>query len=286
MRYLWVGILIAVMVDGLQVARADCPGANLTYELDVYRDTIGGEAINYELYLKDGVDYELSVTYMDWWRTRFSSFDTWDSYPAHWWMYDSSECGGELFEEGDGDRSSLENQNGSYNDRVDSLKFRCPSNKDRTTLTFFVDEDYGGTSHPLGLYKHGNSKEVVVEMPRLDAHWNDQISRIDTNRNGSSTKHYHWYFYKNANFNDNGNPDLILSDGDDTSDLGALEDKITSYRLVITDSATPPTISGAPTLPVPTLSEWGLIVLVLLLLASGTVILLRRRMMASHSCPN
>jgi hypothetical protein len=278
MKYVLVGILIAVMACGHQVARASCENGNPTFELNVYEnDNYTGDAINYKIYLNGG-DYELAVSYVSlWWNNEISSFDTWDNYPAHWWMYDSSECAGTLFEEGDGNRSSL-----SYNDQVDSLKFRCPSDKDRTILTFYKDANYGGAHHPLLLYKHGTTDEVVIEMPELDGHWNDIISSIDTNRNGS-TKHYYWYFYRNSNYNNQGDPDLILSDTDpDRASLPtSLNNKITSFRLVITDSSTAPTINA-----VPALSEWGMVALVLLLLASGTWILLRRRTMTNRSCPN
>lgn len=289
----WSVVLSLTWIGGMPAALADCPGDAVTYELDVYFDSNGsqgqGDAINYEIYLKDGVDYEASVPYLSlWWNNKISAIETAGNYPAHWWLYDSSECG-TLLEEDDGNRSDLSTS--GDNDQTESVKFRCPANKDRTAFRFCLNADCSGDDSPyqsFGLYKHGNSDGVVIEMPRLDGHWNEEISAIETNRNGASGMHYHWYFYVNENYNDGGDADLVLTDGDDDYSLGSLNDAITSFRLVISDSETPPAINAAPMFPwpwnaplVPALSGWGVVALLLALATGGTLVMKSRGSLAS-----
>jgi hypothetical protein len=235
--------LVALLAGGAQVAFADCTDDPSAW-LSVYwndNPSSYGDKITYDAYV-DGGEYELALTDVgDWWDGRISAFHCNSDYPAYWWIYDHPECSSYM-DEGEGSA----NLSGSNNDDLGSIKFQCPSDKQRTWFKFCEHHDCEGKTHPLRLYKNQNSYEVVWEMPRLDGRWNDEISGLESGVNGTLPKeHAYWYFYRDAEFNSNGPADLILEDNDDDWSLGSLDDAITSFRLVISDSTSPPTVEYA-----------------------------------------
>jgi hypothetical protein len=274
MRLARIVSLAIAMLSGalLSASSGDCPDGSPQAWLLVYEDANqGGDNLGYEAYEKSG-DYEVAVNVVSlWWNDRISSLKCVDGYPAHWWIYDAYECG-TLLAEGDGSASQLD----PHNDATEALKFKCPADKDWASLEFCENENYGGSKHAVKLYKDGSSSEIVWEVRLLDGHWNDRISSIETGLNGTLTKaHAYWYFYKDADFNNagGGQPDLVLKDGQTKSSLGTLNDKISSMRLVLTDSETAPTLNIA----VPILDgRTGIAIVALMLLALGAAALLRQ----------
>ncbi len=242
MKQLGVLILVAVLLGCFHVAWAACVGDGPYCWLRVTWDDEGdgfGDEIRYDVYVDNG-DYEVAVEIVsDWWGDRISSLYTWDNYPAHWLIYNDLDCNTNLGV-GDGKKASL----GANSDIVSSLKFSCPADEERTYFGFCEDTNYEGEVHAMHLYKHGNSNEVVMELRELDGHWNDEISAIQVGVEGTMPKaHCYWYFYIDEAWNSGGIPDTVLTDNDEILSLGDLNDEITSYRLVISDSETPPTIS-------------------------------------------
>ena len=244
MKWGFVAVLFVFLAGGAHVALAGCTGDNPTAWLNVYWNNDPqsyGDKISYEAYVEGG-DYELALTDVgDWWDGEISAFHSNSNRPAHWWMYDHPDCS-VYMHEGEGS----ENLSGSNNDDLGSFKFQCPTDESRTYLAFCEHHDCDGKTHPLRLFKNGNSYEVVWEMPQLDGHWNDEISAVESGVNGPLPKdHAYWYFYRDKNFNSNGSPDLILEDNDENWNLGTLNDEITSFRLVISNSEEPPVISSS-----------------------------------------
>ncbi len=245
MKNLHIIIIVVILANSAgHTVWADCTGGNPEAWLNVYWNNDPqsfGDEISYHAYYEDG-EYKLAVTDVGgYWDDIISSIECFDNYPAHWLIYDGLHCADFLLE---GDGST--NLSGSNNDAAASLKFRCPSDKDVTWFTFCEHENCGGKAHQIRLYKHGNSYEVVWEVRQLDGHWNDNISAVESAKSGTLPKaNAYWYFYRDKDFNSNGNADLILKNNNDFMYVGDdLNDKITSFRLVISNSEDPPTVQS------------------------------------------
>lgn len=240
-------MIIVVILGGYagHTVLADCTGDYPTAWMNVYWDNDPynyEDTIAYDAYVVDG-KYRLAISDVsNWWDNRISAIECFENYPCHWWVYDDVECG-TFLEEGDGGECwDLE-----HNDTVASLKFRA--NEQRTWFTFCEHDDCGGEGHQLRLYTYGNSYEVVWELRCLDGHWNDKISAVESGVSGPlNGDHAYWYFYKHKDFKNSENkkhpPDLILKDNDENWDLGEMDNQITSFRLVISDDDTPPTVQS------------------------------------------
>lgn len=273
MRYMnFVSVLVALvslsLVSGAQIAFAE--DYTEEYIIRVYRDIdFGGEMLELRIYrASDSGYYKVEGTRLgNFWDEEISSLSA-DSEPnAHWWLYRERDCV-DLVLEGGGSRGDLRDY--ACNDSTRSFRIACPSNAAHVYLSVYEDVDFGGEHVQFKLWRSGTSGEhVVLAIPQLDGHWNDEISSIYT---GSSTNGvYECYFHVDANHSGGGR--LLSSSEGNSEDKDLrddnLNDKITSIQLRIYEDESD--------LSLPTLTEWGGMTLVILLLCVATGLAIRRR---------